>query len=125
MIKEYVDDETLDRLNKETQEYISAVKESIINQYGKILPEFLCQLQQLQDFYFEYRKASEEQKRQKVIVSFDNGVMAVNQNLSAMLKISGIIDKLVKNFGLSPLAKSKIKKSKDDTEDTDDFFNEI
>lgn len=124
-VTEFLDDDTINKLQKKTNEYMLSVKKTIRKQYNEIPAEFHCQLQILEDMYFNYLKAAEVQKNQKVIVKWDNGAESVNQNLAAMLRIAGILEKIVKNFGLSPYARGKITRPKEDVEQEEDFFDTI
>lgn len=99
---------------KECHTYITAVKKSIKEKYlGQIPAEFMAQLRQLEDFYRTYLRCSLEFREEEVICCRNQGqakeYFQVNQLFTLMMQISNNMDKLVKNFGISPLAASKIK----------------
>ena len=104
----------LKKCEKECRAYINAVKKSIEQKYGgKVPAEFVAQLRQLDDMYLCYLQCSHEFRQSNdIIVKKSNGkaeFTQVNQLFALMLQIADKMDKLVKNFGISPLAASKIK----------------
>ena len=113
--------------DKLVKQYINAVRTSIKEVYGGKVPlQFSAQLQQLADFYRAYLIASDEFSRNSVIISYinDGKTACTNANLTAMLNISNHMDKLIKNFGLSPLALKRLHGTLQ-AEDEKDFLDEL
>lgn len=109
---EYEDQNLLKRLKKKTEKYISSVEETIIEQYGKIPPEFDAQIEQLKLFYLAFLKCSEKLDDENPVVKFSNGTVGANTYLITAVRLSQQINALVKNFGLSPLDRSKLKQNR-------------
>lgn len=109
---EYEDQNVLKRLKKKTEKYISSVEETIIEQYGKIPPEFDAQIEQLKVFYLAFLKCSEKLDDENPVVKFSNGTVGANTYLITAVRLSQQINALVKNFGLSPLDRSKLKQNR-------------
>ena len=97
---------------EKVKKYINAVRESLKAIYGGKVPlQFSAQLQQLSDFYAAYLEAADQfHTSDSKIVTYINGgkTACTNATLAAMLSISNHMDKLIKNFGLSPLALKRI-----------------
>lgn len=109
---EYEDQNLLKRLKKKTEKYISSVEETIIEQYGKIPPEFDAQIEQLKLFYLAFLKCSDKLDDENPVVKFSNGTVGANTYLITAVRLSQQINALVKNFGLSPLDRSKLKQNR-------------
>ena len=83
------------------------------------------QLTQLFDMYKLYLHASKSMETEEPIVMINAGkTSALNQNIKLMNDSIATCDKIVKSFGLSPLAKSKIGKNVAESAD-DDYFNTL
>ena len=122
-------EELLKRRNaQKVKKYITAVQDSLRAFYGGKVPlQFQAQLQQLADFYAAYLQAAEQFKAEDSrIVTYINGgkTACTNATLAAMLSISNHMDKLIKNFGLSPLALKRILGTIGQ-DDEDDFLDTI
>lgn len=130
---EYEDQNVLKRLKKKTEKYISSVEETIIEQYGKIPPEFDAQIEQLKVFYLAFLKCSEKLDDENPVVKFSNGTVGANTYLITAVRLSQQINALVKNFGLSPLDRSKLKQNRKKADkkdevtegDTGDFMDDF
>ena len=112
---------------QKVRKYINSVRASIKAVYsGKVPGQFEAQLQQLADFYAAYLKASDAFQNQEIVTLINDGkTSCTNANLTAMLSISNHMDKIVKNFGLSPLALKRIMGSIVQEEEDGDFMNEL
>lgn len=106
--------------DRRVSKYINAVKKRIVADYGSIPDEWSAQLQQLEDVYTVYLRASDTLKDSQLI-EVTNGGRTTQKSLyfSIMTECCNTMKKIIADFGLSPLAKSKIKKPV--TTDTDDF----
>jgi len=116
-----------DKNEKLVKSYIKSVTASLKEVYGgKVPTQFYAQLKQLADFYRAYLIASDEFSANPQIVTLinDGKTAATNSNLTAMLSISNHMDKLIKNFGLSPLALKRLTGTLQ-TEDESDFLDEL
>lgn len=130
---EYEDQNLLKRLKKKTEKYISSVEETIIEQYGKIPPEFDAQIEQLKLFYLAFLKCSDKLDDENPVVKFSNGTVGANTYLITAVRLSQQINALVKNFGLSPLDRSKLKQNRKKADkkdevtegDSGDFMDEF
>jgi phage terminase small subunit len=109
------------------QNYVNSVRESIKRDYGFIPPEFEAQLGQLEDIYSAYVMASDDFKKQDNLVELINGgkTPVVNMNFQLMRDCMNLMDKLVKNFGLSPLTKQKLKTPNSGSEEEDDYMDSL
>ena len=130
---EFDDLDALKDLKEKTEKYISSVQDTIIEQYGKIPSEFEAQIEQLKLFYLSFLKCGYKLEDENPVVKFSNGTVGANTYLLTCLKLSTQINALVKNFGLSPLDRSKLKQNKKKADkkddvciaDTDDFMDEF
>ena len=106
--------------DRRVTKYINAVKRRITDDYGSVPDEWSAQLQQLEDVYTIYLRASDTQK-EAALTDVTNGGRTLQKSLyfSIMTECCNTMKKIIADFGLSPLAKSKIKKPV--TTDTDDF----
>ena len=95
------------------KKYMKSVRAAIVSQYGKVPGQYELQLTQLQDLYFCYLVAQDElyaSEDLSVTVLMNGGkTQAMNFKISAMVQLSASIDKIIKNFGLSPLSEKRIK----------------
>ena len=113
--------------DKRVTDYIEAVKSRIKEDYGSVPPEWSAQLQQLQDIYSCYLKASDAQA-DAPLTELTNGGKTLSKSMyfSIMTECVSTMKKIIADFGLSPLAKSKIKKQvQTETDDfTDNFLSD-
>ena len=96
--------------DKRVTKYINAVKKRIKEDYGSVPEEWTAQLQQLEDLYSCYLKASDAQKTADVTTLINGGkTQSKSIYLTVMLDCVGAMKKVIAEFGLSPRAKSMIK----------------
>ena len=101
------------------ESYIESVRLAIERDYQQVPAEWEMQLTQLKDMYLMYLRASDAMKKENMVITTNGGkTTAMNPNFKIMSESIERCDKIVKSFGLSPLAKSKIGKSVD-VDDTD------
>ena len=113
------------KIVEQATQYIESVRAAITKDYGFVPPEWEMQLTQLFDMYKLYLHASKSMETEEPIVMINAGkTSALNQNIKLMHDSIATCDKIVKSFGLSPLAKSKIGKNVAESAD-DDYFNTL
>jgi hypothetical protein len=111
------------------KKYMESVRTSIIAQFGKIPGQYEAQLQQLQDLYFCYLCARDEMIEDEdfsVVTTINGGkTLSTNFYISSMIQLTNSIDKIIKNFGLNPLAEKRIKGVASAPETEEDFMNTL
>lgn len=96
--------------DKRVSKYINAVKKRIREDYGSVPEEWTAQLQQLEDIYSCYLKASDAQKDADITHEINNGkTVCKSVYLTVMLDCISSMKKIIAEFGLSPRAKSMIR----------------
>ena len=113
--------------DRRVTKYINAVKRRITDDYGSVPDEWSAQLQQLEDVYTIYLRASDAMKEASLI-DLTNGGRTQQKSMyfSIMTECVSSMKKLISDFGLSPLAKSKIRKpvATDSDDFTDNFLSD-
>lgn len=105
--------------DKRVTKYINAVKKRIKEDYGSVPDEWTAQLQQLEDLYSCYLKASDAQQTADIATEINGGkTVCKSVYLTVMLDCTNAMKKVIAEFGLSPRAKSMIKNQ---TVESDDF----
>jgi len=96
--------------DKRVTKYISAVKKRIKADYGEVPDEWTAQLQQLEDLYSCYLKASDAQQTADIATEINGGkTVCKSVYLTVMLDCTNAMKKVIAEFGLSPRAKSMIR----------------
>lgn len=112
----------------QSQNYAKSVRKAIERDYGEVPPEWEAQLQQLQDFYTIYLKCADFMKTEDIIVYINNKkTPATNIHYSTMCTCMDKIEKIVKQFGLTPVSRKKLKGSQaaPSEDDDDDYMNSL
>ncbi len=113
--------------DRRVTKYISAVRKRIVADYGSVPDEWSAQLMQLEDIYTLYLRASDKQ-RESPLTELTNGGKTLSKSLyfSIMTECVNSMKKIIADFGLSPLAKTKIRKpvTTDSDEFTDNFLSD-
>lgn len=110
-------------IDKRVKKYIDAVKKRIISDYGEVPDEWSAQLQQLEDIYSCYIKASDRQRDTEITTKINNGKTECKTvEFTVMLDCINSMKKIIAEFGLSPRAKSMIKQPESQTDDFTDKF---
>ena len=111
------------------KKYMESVRTSIVAQFGKLPGQYEAQLRQLQDLYFCYLCASDEMIADEdfsVVTTINGGkTLSTNFYISSMIQLTNSIDKIIKNFGLNPLAEKRIKGVASAPETEEDFMNSL
>ncbi len=102
------------------KKYINAVKRRIKEDYGSVPEEWAAQLQQLEDLYSCYLRASDAQKDVAITTTINNSkTVCKSPYITIMLDCTNAMKKVIAEFGLSPRAKSMIRGNQ--TVDNDEF----
>ena len=72
-----------------------------------------------------YLKASYRLEDEQPVVAYSNKTIGLNQQLVCILRVSQLINALVKNFGLSPLDRSKLKQNNTKANAKSDVSNDL
>ena len=104
------------------RKYINAVKRRIKEDYGSVPEEWSAQLQQLEDLYSCYLRASDAQRDSEITTTINNSkTICKSPYFTIMLDCTNAMKKVIAEFGLSPRAKAMIKTVP--TTDNDDFID--
>lgn len=102
------------------RKYINAVKRRIKEDYGSVPEEWSAQLQQLEDLYSCYLRASDAQRDSEITTTINNSkTICKSPYFTIMLDCTNAMKKVIAEFGLSPRAKSMIRGNQ--ATDNDDF----
>lgn len=102
------------------RKYINAVKKRIKEDYGSVPDEWTAQLQQLEDLYTCYLRASDAQKDAEITTRINNSkTICKSPYITIMLDCINAQKKIITEFGLSPRAKAMIRPVQ--ATDNDDF----
>ena len=110
--------------------FINGIKAAIKRDYGIIPPEWSAQIVQLEDLFKVYnvaRHALYGDPEQQVIMKNNRGAtMQTNPYFSVMQICVEKMDKLVKQFGLSPYSSGRInQKTASTSSDTDEYLDNL
>ena len=98
------------KFDERVKSYLDSVRERIIKDYSISPGEWSAQLKQLEDLYSAYLRCADDIPEEEIIVFINDGKTASpNPKLRLMMELSKSMDQIIKGFGLSPLAKSRIK----------------
>lgn len=109
------------------KKYINAVKRRIKDDYGSVPDEWSAQLQQLEDLYSCYLRASDAQKDCEITTTTNNSkTVCKSVFITIMLDCINAQKKIIAEFGLSPRSKSMIKSVQptDNDDFTDNFLSD-
>ena len=113
---------------RESDEFIKNIRAAIMTDApdGEVPPEWESQLRQLRDLYFAYLKAYENQVNENPVILINGGkTQAVNFSLSVMMKLARTMDQIIRQFGLSPLAKKRLKSRPEKPAEEPDFLDTL
>lgn len=111
--------------NPQTQEYMGILCESIEQEYGTIDGPYLLSLDMIADNYDILLEAKEDIKINGLRQFDDRGRASKNDSLQIFNTAQGNINRLLNNFGKTPMSKSKIKHLDTDISDAaDEIFND-
>jgi phage terminase small subunit len=117
--------EIIEQREELVQQYIKSVRSAVEQEYGSIPGEYEAQLRQLEDMYRAYLKCAEEFRNENPVIMINNGKTAApNIKFKVMVESINSMDRLIKSFGLSPLAKTRIKRDVVSVEE-DDYLDSI
>ena len=106
--------------SKETQTFIAAANDALIQKYGKVNEEWQAVIMLLADNLDLYKQCKRSVK-ENGIYNAENGKK--NPLLATMKDLQATIMKQVQHLGLSPYAVSKIKIDEED--DTENYIEDL
>jgi phage terminase small subunit len=115
----------IEKFKNRADKYIATIEKSIKRDYGEVPPEWEAQLQQLHDLYLMYLKAADMAKEEDPTIKINSGrTLSPNLNFGIMVQCTNSMDKILKQFGLNPVAQKKLKGEKKPAE-AEDFMDEL
>lgn len=112
-----------EKFQKRADKYIATIKKSIKRDYGEVPSEWEAQLQQLHDLYMMYLKAADMAKEEDPTIKINGGrTLSPNLNFGIMVQCTNSMDKILKQFGLNPVAQKRLKGDKK-PDDAEDYMN--
>ena len=105
----------------EVAEYMNVLMTSLENEYGVIKDEWLISLDMIAQTYSTYLLGWKSIQQDGMYVKDSKNRLQRNPALTVMNNSQSYLQKLLTQFALTPLAKSKIKKV-DSADTTDDYI---
>lgn len=116
---------TKHQIERKVKNYIRVVRQAIETEFGNLPEYYSVQIDQLEQSYRIYLRACEELNSQQLVVLINDGkTQTANLNFQIMKSCIADMDKIIKSFGLNPLAMKRIR-GKAETPEEDDFMNGI
>jgi P27 family predicted phage terminase small subunit len=113
------------RYTEGTQRYLKVVEEFLEKQYGEIKPEWIGILENLAYQYNLFQRAEKAVDETGMMIQTVRG-MAINPMVKASQDASTQIQRIIKELGISPMAKGRLKNLKaDEDDDTDTFLENL
>ena len=108
--------------DKKVQEYMQNVIDCLKQDYKEIPTSWRISLDLIADNYAIYIKAKEAVLTEGLIRKDAHGRTFKNQSFPLMMNAEQILIKLLSNFGLSPMSRSKLKNIDIDEYDIEDLM---
>ena len=107
---------------KIAEKYVSAVRKAIRADYTEVPEEWEAQLVQLEDMYATYLQCRDTLRRagSPITTINDGKTVCASPYFTTMTTCIKSMDKIIKSFGLSPVARKVLKGSSTTPEDYDD-----
>lgn len=117
----------VEKYKRKADKYVLSIRKFIKAEYGSVPEVWEAQLTQLRDLYLNYLKAADAQEEDVTVIKLNNGkTLAANFNLNVMVQITSAMDRILKQFGLNPLALKKLKVSSPvEGDEEEDFMDSI
>ena len=98
---------------KKAEKYVKAVRKAIRADYNEVPEEWEAQLVQLEDMYATYLQCSEVLRREGSPITMinDGKTICASPYFTTMTTCVKTMDKIIKSFGLSPIARKVLKGS--------------
>lgn len=111
------------KYSKETKQMIDKVENAIKSSTGGDIPqEYEPQLQLLADNFENYLLCRDAIKREGIVAHTKSGEVKMNPIYNAMLNTESFIQKILNQFGLTVMTKSKLKVNMTQTNDDEDDY---
>lgn len=94
--------------DKKVKDYIRAIEECIVRDYGMVPAEWQPQIDQLENYYRIYLQASDQLSKESLIITTASAERK-NPLLTIMNDAINYMDRIIKKFGLSPYDRKYIK----------------
>lgn len=111
------------KYSKETKEMVAKVENAIKLNTGGVIPqEYEPQLQLLADNFENYIMCRDAIRKEGIVQHTKTGDIKTNPIYNAMLNTESFIQKIIAQFGLTVMAKSKLKVDANQANDGDDYL---
>jgi phage terminase small subunit len=117
----------MDDFYKKSKKYVKSVRKAIVKDYGEVPGEWEAQLVQLEDMYACYLDCADKLRLSGSPIALinDGKTECSSPYFTTMRSCIMYMDKIIKSFGLSPIARKNLKGAEAKPESNDEFIDEL